>query len=105
MPGSHVQQVACTRCMQDEMTRILHDDRPTLIDSATGLLLWPVELVGALQNPMKLHAFPFDADVIEIHIHQNERSSRRKSPIVRVEPFLKRRNTPVKIISALSSFA
>jgi hypothetical protein len=38
----------------DEMTRILHDDRPTLIDSASGLLLWPVELVGALQNPMKL---------------------------------------------------
>jgi len=60
----------------DEMTRILHDDRPTLIDSASGLLLWPVELVGALQNPMKLHAFPFDADVIEMHLHQNERSSR-----------------------------
>ena len=59
-----------------EMTRILHDDRPTLIDSSVGLLLWPVELVGEIQNPMKLHAFPFDADAIEIHIHQNERSSR-----------------------------
>ena len=31
------------------------------------MLLWPVELVGSVQNPMQLHEFPFDADVIELH--------------------------------------
>ena len=61
-----------------EMTRILHTDRPVLIDSAEGLLLWPIELVGTLQNPMDLHAFPFDHDIIELHIHQNEQSSREE---------------------------
>lgn len=60
----------------DEMTRVLHEDRPTLIDSGSGMLLWPVELVGSVQNPMQLHEFPFDADVIELHIHQNEKSCR-----------------------------
>ena len=59
-----------------EMDRIRHGDNPVLIDSTTGLLLWPVELVGELQNPMKLHAFPFDCDDISIHVHQNETSSR-----------------------------
>ena len=66
-----------------EMSRILHDDRPTLIDSETGMLLWPVELVGEIQNPMRLQKFPFDADAIELHIHQVARSGERR--VVRSE--------------------
>ncbi len=59
-----------------DFQRILHNDRPVLIDAKTGLLLWPVEMSGSLQNPMDLHSFPFDEDGIELHIHQNEQSSR-----------------------------
>ena len=58
------------------MDRIVHDDKPTLMNKETGLLLWAVELSGQLQNPMDLHDFPFDADAIEVILHQNERSCR-----------------------------
>ena len=59
-----------------EMDRIRHSDNPILIDGDTGLLLWPVEMVGEVQNPMALHKFPFDSDDMVLHVHQNEASSR-----------------------------
>ena len=68
------------------MERIRHENRPVLIDKKTGLLLWPVEFVGLLSNPMALHKFPFDTDAIDILIHQNEASLGRDEYIFRPWP-------------------
>lgn len=59
-----------------EMTVIEHGDRPVLVDSSKGLLLWPQEFCGLMKNPMSLRAFPFDTDFIEIFIHQSEACTR-----------------------------
>lgn len=53
-----------------------HGDRPVLMDRNTGLLMWAIQFSGKLNNPMMLRKFPFDADCIEVHIHQAEESNR-----------------------------
>jgi hypothetical protein len=56
---------------------VRHGQRPVLVDAEKGLLLWPLELAGRLECPMpQLHAYPFDRAVVQLHIHQNENSSR-----------------------------
>mmetsp|Transcript_42702 Transcript_42702/g.109304 ORF Transcript_42702/g.109304 Transcript_42702/m.109304 type:complete len:492 (-) Transcript_42702:1095-2570(-) len=53
-------------------------DKPVLVDSATGKVLWAQEIQGTLVNRMDLRAFPFDVDDIEVWVHQSEHSNREE---------------------------
>lgn len=60
----------------EDMSVVDHEEQPILVDSKTGLFLWPIEFCGAVVNEMNLRDFPFDRDSIEVHVHQAESSSR-----------------------------
>ena len=51
-------------------------EKPVMMDSATGKLLWAQEIQGQLVNRMDLSSFPFDHDAIEVFVHQAEDSNR-----------------------------
>lgn len=53
-------------------------EKPVLMDSSTGRLLWAQEIQGQLVNRMDLKSFPFDHDAIEVFVHQAEHSSREE---------------------------
>jgi len=51
-------------------------EKPVLVESATGKILWAQEIQGTLVNRMDLRLFPFDVDDIEVFVHQSEHSLR-----------------------------
>uniref|UniRef100_A0A0G4HUB3 Neurotransmitter-gated ion-channel ligand-binding domain-containing protein n=1 Tax=Chromera velia CCMP2878 TaxID=1169474 RepID=A0A0G4HUB3_9ALVE len=45
---------------------------PVLLDSERGLMLQALEFETLLHNPMDLREFPFDADMVEVHMVSSE---------------------------------